>query len=501
MKITHNYIPSEQASLIILDESTVRVQYLLAKDKWNIGRLIPGVEPCPEICLSSAFVARNQGCIQRIEGQWFYIENPLVTNAALHNDVIIPRPSKGMKNPILLEDGDVIQIGDDEHSVKLLFTLFDSPGKWETIAVNAEKNCVAGRHAECDIVIDHPVIEEIHFSIRYGANVATIDTVSSAIRPLLNGKELHEATELHIGDCISILDEKIYFLGKKIAWPKRDRKKEINEMRMTLPSEHSNLFSVNIQSKKIKAATNIPFVKREKEVLRDICFDIKEGTLVGVVGTPGAGKTTLAYCLGGLDVTGISGRITCRGMNVLTNPHHSKVFVGFIPDYFHAPDTIRRTLQDIANLRYGGSSSCEYVLHMVSQTLKMLDLEKSADKHPSRLNFYERALLQIGCELVCGRNILFLDNFTQGINPNKAEILITKLQELSHQHGITIIHLLHDLSHIEFYDQAIILGKVNGVGRQFFSGTIRDAIDYFGVEKFTDICTLVDNCPNKFIST
>ena len=39
-----------------------------------------------------------------------------------------------------------------------------------------------------------------------------------------------------------------------------------------------------------------------KELLRDIHMEIKQGTLVALLGTAGAGKTTVRNCLNGMDL-------------------------------------------------------------------------------------------------------------------------------------------------------------------------------------------------------
>ena len=89
----------------------------------------------PDVKLTSRFVARQQGSLHEIDGQWFYVENPLSTNSAMHNGIRIPRLAIGNKQAILLKDGDTLRIGNDNNSVCLVFITSPLSGKWKTLSL------------------------------------------------------------------------------------------------------------------------------------------------------------------------------------------------------------------------------------------------------------------------------------------------------------------------------------------------------------------------------
>lgn len=269
---------------------------------------------------------------------------------------------------------------------------------------------------------------------------------------------------------------------------------------MLSAEKRSTLFSVDIKSKKVKVASRIPFLKVEKEILRDICFDINEGTLVALIGTAGSGKSTLAQCIYGQDVSGITGHIQYRGVSLAGGAYVHKSATGYFANFCTFRDTIRNTLSERAQVRYGNDLSSDEIRYIVYQTMLILDLNALADVPPSRLNGYDHLMLALGCELINGRSVIFLDDFAQGLRPSLAEKFTAKLKELSVERGITFIVIPHDLAEIAYYDQLIILGKVNEVGRQFFTGSVCDAIERFGVDKISEIFPLIESTPEKFIS-
>lgn len=112
---------AHRAKLLISENNQISERLLEGRQEWKIGRYAPTSPYEPDIILTNRFVARQQGSIREIDGEWFYIESPLSTNSATHNGTIIPRPSKRKPQAVPLKDGDTIRIGSDDNSVCLVF--------------------------------------------------------------------------------------------------------------------------------------------------------------------------------------------------------------------------------------------------------------------------------------------------------------------------------------------------------------------------------------------
>jgi len=108
---------AHKAKLLITENNQVCERVLEGQQEWKIGRFSLTSPNVPDIILTNRFVARQQGSIREINGEWFYIESPLSTNRAIHNGTVVPWPL----NAIPLKDGDTLRIGNDDNSTCLVF--------------------------------------------------------------------------------------------------------------------------------------------------------------------------------------------------------------------------------------------------------------------------------------------------------------------------------------------------------------------------------------------
>ena len=108
---------AHKAKLLIIENDQVCERVLEGQQEWKIGRYSPTAPNVPDIILKNRFVARHQGLIREVDGEWVYIESPLSTNRATINGTMITRSSQA----VYLKDGDTICVGSDDNSVRLVF--------------------------------------------------------------------------------------------------------------------------------------------------------------------------------------------------------------------------------------------------------------------------------------------------------------------------------------------------------------------------------------------
>ncbi|GAA0076240.1 ABC transporter ATP-binding protein [Clostridium sp. CTA-5] len=75
---------------------------------------------------------------------------------------------------------------------------------------------------------------------------------------------------------------------------------------------------------------NLSFIIDEKEILKDVNLQIKEGKIFGIIGPNGVGKTTLLRCLSGI-YKPTNGQVIYDGECVHDNPN-IKERIGFVSD-------------------------------------------------------------------------------------------------------------------------------------------------------------------------
>src|SRR3954468_6015162 len=149
--------------------------------------------------------------------------------------------------------------------------------------------------------------------------------------------------------------------------------------------------------------------------LRDVAFDISRGEIVGIVGRPGAGKSSLLLCLAGL-LRGDGGSISWFGEQI-TN-HHIPAGLTYVPKSagYYSFLTVREALEYYATLH---DLSTRNRTEHVEAALREVALQPHSARRLSTLSsgFLQRlALAQalIGAprailldETLCGEGLLF----------------------------------------------------------------------------------------------
>lgn len=504
---TQSYIAQAGgANLVILEKDKIIVQPLDMRAEWRIGRYDPNMPNAPDIPLSSMIVSREHGWIHNIDDQWYYVDNPENLNGTFHNGIKIPRPVSGMRRPTPLESGDVLRIDNEDlnhvssKGVLMLFTTTPVKGVWTAYQLN-KHTTVIGRDSSCDIVEMLPYVSLKHARITYINGTYYLSDCNSRAGTFLNGNQVKNSTILHEKDCISLCDCNYFFTGDKLLYARRNREREQAVLKMTAPNQRPVVLSANIQSKVVVDKPLFPFKSREeKELLKDIRLDIKEGTLVAVLGTAGAGKSTLMGCLSGLDQSGVTGTVIYRGIDLVKNLAQIKYLIGNVPqEKVIRPElTPEEAFLESAELRLSSETTREQIRQRVEDTLKLLSMDKARNTRNSKLSGGEQTRVNVGIELVADRDIYFLDEPEQGLSPNLKEELYVFLCDLAHYHGKTIIAIIHDTSCIDMFDQVVFLVNAKGVGRLAFSGTPDEGSKYFGVP-IAKAYALLEANPEKYV--
>ena len=134
----------------------------------------------------------------------------------------------------------------------------------------------------------------------------------------------------------------------------------------------------------------------------------------------------------------------------------------------------------------------------VQETLDLLSMTKVRDTLNSQLSGGEQTRVNVGIDLVADRDIYFLDEPEQGLSPNLRDELYVFLRNLAHNHGKTIIAIIHDVSCIDMFDQVIFLVKAGGTGRLAFSGSPEEGGRHFGVP-IAKAYALLEANPEKYV--
>ncbi|MBW2969873.1 ABC transporter ATP-binding protein [Candidatus Woesearchaeota archaeon] len=189
----------------------------------------------------------------------------------------------------------------------------------------------------------------------------------------------------------------------------------------------------------------------ENTVLQNIDLDVKTGEIFGLIGTSGAGKTTILNLLVGFlkpDAGDVllsfpDGTI----QSVLKRPDLIKKHIGFstqTPSFYNKL-TVRENLEHFAKLYHLSPTE---LVRRCNALMDLVGLKEARDILAANLSGGMQKRLDIACALLPDPRILILDEPTADLDP----ILRKQLWELIRQinaKGTTIILASHFLAEIE----------------------------------------------------
>jgi branched-chain amino acid transport system ATP-binding protein len=178
--------------------------------------------------------------------------------------------------------------------------------------------------------------------------------------------------------------------------------------------------------------------------VQGISLSAQRGQIVALLGTNGAGKTTTLRAISGflgLDDARVSeGAITFRGKRIENRAPHKVTGLGIalVPER----DKVFPNLSVAENLtaavsRHVSASERRRLEALVYQYFPRLgDLQS---REAGLLSGGERQMLAIGGALVCGPELLLVDELSLGLAPVAVDDLMQRMVEIRRELGITIL--------------------------------------------------------------
>ena len=194
---------------------------------------------------------------------------------------------------------------------------------------------------------------------------------------------------------------------------------------------------------------------KKKEVLKGVNLEVERGSIFALLGSNGAGKTTLIKIMTTL-LKADSGRVIINSFDV--NKESMKARKQFsLTGQFAATDeglTGRQNLQIIGELYH-----LKNVKERADKLLEQFDLEEAGDKLVSTYSGGMRRRLDIAMSLVNIPEVLFLDEPTTGLDPQKRSAMWDLVRNLKDA-GTTIFLTTQYLEEAEaLADRIAILDK------------------------------------------
>lgn len=220
-----------------------------------------------------------------------------------------------------------------------------------------------------------------------------------------------------------------------------------------------------------------PNTVNEKKALDDINIKIEDGEYIGLVGHTGSGKSTLVQHLNGL-IKPTCGGIYVDGEDIGEKGYDKKTLRGKVGLVFQYPEHQLFEEDVFTDVCFGpknlGLTSQEIQLRAY-EALKAVGLkDESFYVSPFDLSGGEKRRVAIAGVLAMKPSVLILDEPTAGLDPKGREQILTLIDELHTNMGLTIILVSHSMDDMAEHAKRLIVmhkGKVamDGPTREVFS--------------------------------
>lgn len=214
----------------------------------------------------------------------------------------------------------------------------------------------------------------------------------------------------------------------------------------------------------LKAESKIYQSGQEKIYANDqVTFDIEEGELAVILGSSGAGKSTVLNILGGMD-TSDAGEVWIDGQNIASFTAkelitYRRYQVGFVFQFYNLINNL--TAKENVEL---ASEIVEDALD-AENVLKEVGLGHRIHNFPSQLSGGEQQRVAIARALAKNPKLLLCDEPTGALDYHTGKQILKLLQEMAREQGTTVIIVTHNAAIAPIADRIIQMhdGKVKAV--------------------------------------
>ena len=194
--------------------------------------------------------------------------------------------------------------------------------------------------------------------------------------------------------------------------------------------------------------------------------------IVGLVGPNGAGKSTLIKVLLGL-VDATSGSAGVLGLDTAHDGLSIREIVGYMPEHDCLPGDQSATNFVITMARMSGIAA-SHARERAAETLRHVGLFEERYRHIGGYSTGMKQRVKLAQALVHDPQVLFLDEPTNGLDPQGRDEMLDLVARTGNEFGISIIMSSHLLNEIERVCDGLIVIES---GRLMRTGRIADLTD------------------------
>jgi Fe-S cluster assembly ATP-binding protein len=218
---------------------------------------------------------------------------------------------------------------------------------------------------------------------------------------------------------------------------------------------------------------NLNLKRGDKQIINDVSFEVPDGEIFGVLGTNGAGKSSLAFILmGSSGYQPDSGKITFNGTDITDKSMDERARLGI-------------TLAWQEPARFEGLSILDYVTlgsekkgHTVAEKyidqMRLTPSEYRTRQVDKTLSGGERKKVELASVLAMKPKLAILDEPDSGIDMLSQSAVTNLIKEIK-AYGGSVILITHDEDVVKVADRAALMCS----GLAFMVGKPKEVIEYY----------------------
>ena len=222
-----------------------------------------------------------------------------------------------------------------------------------------------------------------------------------------------------------------------------------------------------------------PGTAYEKQALKDISLEIRQGEFVGIIGHTGSGKSTLIQHFNGL-IKASSGALYFDGKNIYDEGYNMKELRNQVGLVFQYPEHQLFEVDVLSDLCFGPKNqglAKEVCEERAKEALELVGFpEEYYHRSPFELSGGQKRRAAIAGVLAMRPSVLVLDEPTAGLDPKGRDDILDQIDYLHKNTNMTVILVSHSMEDIARYVSRII---VMNEGAKMFDGKPKDVFAHY----------------------
>ena len=227
--------------------------------------------------------------------------------------------------------------------------------------------------------------------------------------------------------------------------------------------------------------------------VKDVSFQIPQGSFVGIMGASGSGKTTLLNLIATIDKP-TNGTIRISGQNIVDIPDEAAAefrrrHLGFVFQEYNLLETLT-IYENIALALTIKEVPKESIRPTIQSLSEKLDISAILDKFPYEVSGGQRQRCACARAIVVNPDIILADEPTGALDSHAARQLLGTLAMLCREYGATILMVTHDVMAASYCDRILFMkdGEIKAAlnreqeNKQTFFADILKKIEWMGGE-------------------